>query len=639
MKNLFEKILKRILSSRYLSYWVVLAADLIVSVLSTLISCLLVRHYMSVNLTAGDILYICLLSLVFSLVAFLSFSTYRNIIRHSSLREVGYLGLGAGVKIVMMLGVLFFFWDFLFQEKIWVAAGFDFLISFVGLVALRIVMIATYDLALQRASVRIRKNILIYGLGDVSASVEARLKSDKKYYVRGFCVHSDKLKRFRLAGLPVYFLRSEEEFAEVVRSRNIQGILFPNYKSVQDEKERIICYCEKRGIQVLIVPPVGEFSGNTGGVKSEVRPIEIEDLLEREEININLDEVMKELKGKTVLVTGAAGSIGSEICRQVATMGLQRLVLFDIAETPMHNIRLELEEKYPYLKLIPVIGDVRVTERVNKLFEQYTPQVVFHAAAYKHVPLMEENPCEAIQVNVRGSINIAEAALRYCAEKMIMISTDKAVNPTNIMGASKRLAEIYIQSLGMHIAKGDTAGRTRYITTRFGNVLGSNGSVVPRFREQIEKGGPVTVTHPEITRFFMTIPEACRLVLEAATMGNDSEIFVFDMGTPVKIRELARRMIELAGYQPDTEIKIQYTGLRPGEKLYEELLSDEENTLPTQHPKIRVAQARTYEFEQFSLAVEPLIKASRQVDIPAVVKAVRKLVPEYKAQNSWLEKV
>jgi FlaA1/EpsC-like NDP-sugar epimerase len=639
MKRLFEILLKRILSSRYLSYWAVLAADVLVSVLSTFIACLAMRHYLGVYLLAGDILLITMLSLAMSLVAFLSFSTYRNIIRHSNLREVGYLGLSALFKVLLLLVLMLLFWNFLFGDRLWIAAGLDFFLTFTGLIGLRIVMIAVYDLALQRVSIRMRKYILIYGLGDVSASVEARLKSDKKYYVRGFCVHSDKLKRFRLAGLPVYFLRNEEEFTEVIRSRNIQGILFPNYKSVQDEKERVIRYCEKRGIQVLIVPPVGEFSGSTGGMKSEVRPIEIEDLLEREEININLDEVMNELKGKTVLVTGAAGSIGSEICRQVATMGLQRLVLFDIAETPMHNIRLELEEKYPYLKLIPVIGDVRVKERVNKLFEQYTPQVVFHAAAYKHVPLMEENPCEAIQVNVRGSINIAEAALRYCAEKMIMISTDKAVNPTNIMGASKRLAEIFIQSLGLHIAKGNTAGRTRYITTRFGNVLGSNGSVVPRFREQIEKGGPVTVTHPEITRFFMTIPEACRLVLEAATMGNDSEIFVFDMGTPIKIRELARRMIELAGYQPDTEIKIQYTGLRPGEKLYEELLSDEENTLPTQHPKIRVAQARTYEFEQFSLAVEPLIKASRQVDIPAVVKAVRRLVPEYKAQNSWLEKV
>ena len=639
MKRLFEILLKRILSSRYLSYWAVLAADVLVSVLSTFIACLAMRHYLGVYLLAGDILLITMLSLAMSLVAFLSFSTYRNIIRHSNLREVGYLGLSALFKVLLLLVLMLLFWNFLFGDRLWIAAGLDFFLTFTGLIGLRIVMIAVYDLALQRVSIRMRKYILIYGLGDVSASVEARLKSDKKYYVRGFCVHSDKLKRFRLAGLPVYFLRNEEEFTEVIRSRNIQGILFPNYKSVQDEKERVIRYCEKRGIQVLIVPPVGEFSGSTGGMKSEVRPIEIEDLLEREEININLDEVMNELKGKTVLVTGAAGSIGSEICRQVATMGLQRLVLFDIAETPMHNIRLELEEKYPYLKLIPVIGDVRVKERVNKLFEQYTPQVIFHAAAYKHVPLMEENPCEAIQVNVRGSINIAEAALRYCAEKMIMISTDKAVNPTNIMGASKRLAEIFIQSLGLHIAKGNTAGRTRYITTRFGNVLGSNGSVVPRFREQIEKGGPVTVTHPEITRFFMTIPEACRLVLEAATMGNDSEIFVFDMGTPVKIRELARRMIELAGYQPDTEIKIQYTGLRPGEKLYEELLSDEENTLPTQHPKIRVAQARTYEFEQFSLAVEPLIKASRQVDIPAVVKAVRRLVPEYKAQNSWLEKV
>jgi FlaA1/EpsC-like NDP-sugar epimerase len=639
MRNILDTFLKRILSSRYLSYWVVLAADVFVSVLSTFITCLGLRHYLGVYLLSGDILLITVLSAGFSLIAFVSFSTYRNIIRHSNLREVGYLGLSALFKVLMMLVVLVVFWQFLFGDRVWIAAGVDFFLTFVALVGLRIVMVAVYDLALQRASVRVRKYILIYGLGDVSASVEARLKSDKKYYVRGFCVHSDKLKRFRLAGLPVYFLRSEEEFAEVIRSRNIQGILFPNYKSVQDEKERVIRYCEKRGIQVLIVPPVGEFSGSTGGMKSEVRPIEIEDLLEREEININLDEVMNELKGKTVLVTGAAGSIGSEICRQVATMGLQRLVLFDIAETPMHNIRLELEEKYPYLKLTPVIGDVRVTERVNKLFEQYTPQVVFHAAAYKHVPLMEENPCEAIQVNVRGSINIAEAALRYCAEKMIMISTDKAVNPTNIMGASKRLAEIFIQSLGLHIAKGNSAGRTRYITTRFGNVLGSNGSVVPRFREQIEKGGPVTVTHPEITRYFMTIPEACRLVLEAATMGNDSEIFVFDMGTPIKIRELARRMIELAGYQPDTEIKIQYTGLRPGEKLYEELLSDEENTLPTQHPKIRVAQARTYEFEQFSQAVEPLIKASRQVDIPAVVKAVRRLMPEYKAQNSWLEKV
>ncbi len=391
---------------------------------------------------------------------------------------------------------------------------------------------------------------------------------------------------------------------------------------------------------IKVVPRIYDFDKPDISLKG-LEDISIEDLVGRQVISVDYRGIRDFLEGKSVLVTGAGGSIGMEIVTQVCAFGPRRLVLFEIDETELHNLGLRLGRLFPHLSGVIeyVTGDVRDEGRVREVFGKYRPEIVFHAAAYKHVPLMEENPCEAILVNVRGSMNVAEASLRYRAEKMIMVSTDKAVNPTNIMGASKRLAEIYIQSLGMHISKGKVPGCTRYITTRFGNVLGSNGSVVPRFREQIEKGGPVTVTHPEITRYFMTIPEACRLVLEAAAMGGDSEIYVFDMGTPVKISELARRMIELAGYQPDTDIKIKYTGFRPGEKLYEEVLSDEENTLPTKHPKIRVAQARTYEFEAFNNAVEPLLKASRQVDIPAVVRLVRKLVPEYKAQNSWLEKV
>ncbi|WP_418192030.1 UDP-N-acetylglucosamine 4,6-dehydratase family protein, partial [Alistipes sp.] len=326
--------------------------------------------------------------------------------------------------------------------------------------------------------------------------------------------------------------------------------------------------------------------------------------------------------------------IGSELCRQLATFGIRRLVLFDNAETPMHNIRLELEEKYPDLEFVPVIGDVRLTARLDYAFRTYRPQIVFHAAAYKHVPLMEENPCEAVLVNVVGTRNVADHCMRYGIEKMVMISTDKAVNPTNIMGASKRLAEIYVQSFGQAIAAGQIAGGTKFVTTRFGNVLGSNGSVIPRFREQIEKGGPVTVTHPDIVRFFMTIPEACRLVMEAATMSGGNEIFVFDMGESIRIADLARRMIELAGLKEGEDIKIEYTGLRPGEKLYEEVLSNSENTLPTPHDKIRIAQVREYDYHEACRVVSRLEELSREVNVPDTVRLMKQIVPEYKSQNS-----
>ena len=373
-------------------------------------------------------------------------------------------------------------------------------------------------------------------------------------------------------------------------------------------------------------------------MKSSIREIKIEDLLGRPEIKISLDEIIADFRGKTIMVTGAAGSIGSELCRQLATFGIRKLVLFDNSETPMHNIRLELEERFPELDFSPVIGDVRIPARLDFVFRTYRPQVVFHAAAYKHVPLMEENPCEAVLANVAGSRNVADKCLEYGVEKMVMISTDKAVNPTNIMGCTKRLAEIYVQSLGLAVEQGRIKGRTRFVTTRFGNVLGSNGSVIPRFREQIAKGGPVTVTHPDITRFFMTIPEACRLVMEAATMSTGTQIFVFDMGESVKIAHLAKRMIELAGFEPDKDIKIEYTGLRPGEKLYEEVLSNTENTLPTSHDRIRIAKVREYDYADARRAAELLETLSREVNIPDMVRLMKSTVPEFISKNSQFEK-
>ena len=386
-------------------------------------------------------------------------------------------------------------------------------------------------------------------------------------------------------------------------------------------------------MKTLIAPSISEADEN-GSFHQWVRPIKIEDLLGRSEIHINMEEVMTEFCGKVVLVTGAAGSIGSELCRQLAQMNIKKLIMFDSAESPLHNVRLEFEKNYPGLDFVPVIGDVRVKERLRMVFETYQPQIIFHAAAYKHVPLMEENPCEAVLVNVVGSRQVADMAVEYGAEKMIMVSTDKAVNPTNVMGCSKRLAEIYVQSLGCAIREGKVKGRTKFITTRFGNVLGSNGSVIPRFKEQIENGGPVTVTHPDIIRFFMTIPEACRLVMEAATMGEGNEIFVFEMGKAVKIVDLATRMIELAGYRPGEDIEIEFTGLRPGEKLYEEVLSDKENTIPTENKKIMIAKVRHYEYTDILETYGEFEKLSRTVKIMDTVRLMKKVVPEFKSKNS-----
>lgn len=628
-----SKLINKLITTRYLSYWIILSLDIGISVLCTFAACLITRHFIAPELTGNVILQVLLLSLLCSSISFYFLRTYRNIIRHSTLKELWRIGVAALAKVVGMFAFLPLY-D-IPQRVLMIGSLFDLLLTATTLIAVRILMITVYDILSARLS-RNNGNILIYGISDKSVALETRLRNSKHYNVVGFYVHGINYRSYRLADLPVLYFRNEEDFKYIVARCNLTGILFPSYQNAQDEKERLIRYCEKNKIKILIAPPVDEISGDRL-LRANIREIKIEDLLGREEIQINLAEIIAAFKGKTILVTGAAGSIGSELCRQLAQLEIKCLVLFDSAETPMHNIRLELEEYHSDLKFVPVIGDVRIRERLEAVFEHYRPEVVFHAAAYKHVPLMEENPCEAVMANVYGTRNVADLAVEYGVEKMVMISTDKAVNPTNVMGASKRLAEIYVQSLGVAIAHGEIPGRTKFVTTRFGNVLGSNGSVIPRFREQIEKGGPVTVTHPEITRFFMTIPEACRLVMEAASMCNGNEIFIFEMGESMKIADLARRMIELAGYTPDKEIKIEYTGLRPGEKLYEEVLSNEENTLPTPNRKIRIAQVREYRYADVVPELDLLADLAAHIRIEETVCLMKRLIPEYKSKNSCFE--
>ena len=631
---------EKYLSSRYFSSWSILVIDTFVSVVSTFVAYLLIRGlfphpvftvWYGFWLLAGS----CLLSIV----SFVLFRTFRSVIRHSTLREVWKLGAA-----VLLKDVLMFFYVLLLPQKIYppytaISMGFllDALVTLFLLLGMRLCMIVVYDLIKVKQSRHANcQRVLVYGTGDKSVSLVTRLQNSPHYRVAGFLTYGRYLRNHTIAECPVYYFEHAGS-VEYLRDRfDIDAVLFATNDDARQEQERLIRYCTDKGVKILIAPPIDEMIDGKI-MKQSIREIKIEDLLGRPEIRISMEEIISNFRDKTILVTGAAGSIGSELCRQLATFGVRELILFDNGETPMHNLRLELEERYPALKFIPVIGDVRIPARLDFVFRTYHPQVVFHAAAYKHVPLMEENPCEAVLVNVAGTRNVADKCIEYDVKKMVMISTDKAVNPTNVMGCTKRLAEIYVQSLGLSIEQGHTQGKTKFVTTRFGNVLGSNGSVIPRFREQIAKGGPVTVTHPDITRFFMTIPEACRLVMEAATMSTGNQIFVFDMGESVKIAHLAHRMIELAGFEPDKDIKIEYTGLRPGEKLYEEVLSNKENTEPTLHDRIRIAKVREYDYREACEVAEELEALSRKVEIPDMVRLMKRTVPEFKSKNSRFE--
>ena len=625
--NRIEKLKKSYLKEEF-----ILCLDLFLSLVSSLLVVLGVKLLL-VNgfYTPGWLLKYMVSALVASLLMFFLTSTFKIIIRHLTVRDlVPFAGasLGKGLFVLGAMTLLGYY-----SKWLLLIAVTDFFVTFLALVGVRVLMILVYNVVIAKGREKYEhQRVLVYGTTDKSVATIVRLQNSSHYKVLGFIDRSEKKTNYLLDQLPVYHFNDDKKLSSILMNNSIDAVLFSKDIDAQAEENGLIKYCAEHNIKTLIVPTVDEVA--EGQTLLRPREIKVEDLLGRKEIKISLDEIRANFKGKVVMVTGAAGSIGSELVRQLAGFGVKKLVLFDNAETPMHYLRLELEDRFPELDFVPVIGDLRQVPRLDFAFRTYRPQIVFHAAAYKHVSLMEENPCEAIMVNTWGTRSVADRCIEYDVEKMVMISTDKAVNPTNIMGCTKRLAEIYVQSLGLAIERGEKEGKTKVITTRFGNVLGSNGSVIPRFNEQIAKGGPVTVTHPDITRFFMTIPEACRLVMEAATMGTGNQIFVFDMGEPVKIDQLARRMITLAGYVPDKDIKIEYSGLRPGEKLYEEVLSNKENTLPTFHERIRIAKVREYCYKDMAPIFSELHHLAEKVQIEDMVRLMKKTVPEYKSANS-----
>lgn len=637
------------LYSKYLSPKIVFLIDITLMLLASVTTCLL-ANYVSNPLTYRLKVFLVWIffSALWSTVFLILFGIPKKLIRHTSYEDILAIAAVCVCKALMMsLSIVVFSsaslniaghdMNFNLSPYLWIAMCVDGLVSFFLMSFIRMSMVAAYIGFNRTAKTGDDfRNVLVYGLGEKSVAMDIRLRKSHHYKMLGYITANGSCDHSRINGLPVYYVDSPQRLKQLRARKKFDSILFVTDAELNNEKDGMVQYATDMGIKILVAPSIDEAADGVS-LPGRFREVKIEDLLGREEITVSMEGIKNYFSGKTVLVTGAAGSIGSELCRQLAGFGVRRLVLFDNAETPMHNIRLEFEETFPDLEFYPVIGDIRSRERVDYAFRKWRPDVVFHAGAYKHVPLMEENPCEAVRVNLFGTRNVADKCLEYDVEKMVMISTDKAVNPTNIMGCSKRLAEIYVQSLGTAVEKGQHKGKTKFVTTRFGNVLGSNGSVIPRFRQQIAAGGPVTVTHPDITRFFMTIPEACRLVMEAATMSDGNQIFVFDMGKSVKIDDMARKMIRLAGFVPDEDIKIEYTGLRPGEKLYEEVLATAENTSPSFHKRIRIAHVREYEYDSLLPVFDELAGMSARVEIPEMVKLMKKTVPEYKSQNSKFE--
>ena len=583
--------------------------------------------------------YFIFVSLLFSVNVFFFwlFRTYAGIIRHSSYIDAVKL-LFSQTAVLVFFIFFNFLYELRFGQKIFLntALFINIVLSFCGLFLYRVVVKQTFELYLtERNNTKLIKTI-IYGTDANAISIANALKFEtpSRFKIIGFVDRNNQNGSKRMLDLPILILR--KKLPALMRSIGAEGIVIADKSLSKEEQIAIIDQCIEYNFKVFSVPTILDWEDQKE-ISQKVKNIQIEDLLEREPIVLNNESISKQLKGKTILITGAAGSIGSEIARQVLSFQPKKVIILDQAETPLHHICLEVDAIKYNTAIRTIIADVKDRTAMERVFKLYKPEMVYHAAAYKHVPLMEGNPSQAILTNVNGTKNLADLSCEYGVKKFVMISTDKAVNPSNVMGASKRIAEKYVQSLHLKCQENNRLTATKFITTRFGNVLGSNGSVVPLFSKQISEGGPVTITHPDIIRYFMTIPEACQLVLEAGSMGNGGEIYIFDMGKPVKIIDLARKMIRLAGYIPERDIKIKIVGMRPGEKLYEELLNNTSKTLPTYHEKIMIAQEIQEEFLDLHSNIEELIGIASFFDNDDIVAKMKKIVPEFISMNSTFQ--
>lgn len=632
-------IFSHLTSLKYIPRWVVLLIDIIICVAAYLVATFISTHFV-INEDVPERLLSTFqrMSIVVGLqvIFFWVFHTYSGVLRYSGYVDAVKLlfSVSANVFILLVVNLLVVY---NLNIYIFYTSGLIFygLISYVLLFLLRLLTKTFYDFF--TTNFGYVTPVMIYGTKSAAVGIAKMLRSSsdgKKYKLVGFIDDDKDASERVIMGVKVYHLNENVIKKTVIKKARAVIVSPIKMKEINPETDLDIFL--NNNISILTSPPMSIWKNDMPTLR-QIKSIQIEDLLERPMIEISMDKIKHELAGKIILVTGAAGSIGSEIVRQVIKFKPNLVVMLDQAESPMHGLQLEIEKEFPDQNISIFLGDVRNKNRMEYMMDLYHPDYVFHAAAYKHVPLMENNPVESIQVNVMGTKVLADLAVKYKVSRFVMVSTDKAVNPTNVMGASKRIAEIYVQSLHRKLEKEN--GTTKFITTRFGNVLGSNGSVIPLFKSQIENGGPVTVTHPEIIRYFMTIPEACTLVLEAGVTGKGGEIFIFDMGNPVKIVNLARKMILLAGYTPEIDIKIEYTGLRPGEKLYEELLNNKEKTTKTHNPKIMIAKVQEYEYDVISGQIDSLIEYSLLCKNYLTVTQMKKIVPEFISKNSQYERL
>lgn len=652
-------IIKRVsswyFSRKVLPYWVILLADALIVFLSAVFIFWLAND---AKVTYDHRVAVICSSLCYAVLSFVGariFRTYSGVLRYSSFVDLLKLIYANAITLALALvTTIISAWQ-----------GFEYLSSLSPIVTLMTFMLTTLVMWGARIVVKLlydaanadskSMRVLIYGAltGGIGLAKNIRSQNPPQFVLKGFISHETRIKNMKLLGVRVYSV--DDDLVDIVKREGIGGILVSPFRENEfRENQKIQDELIGAGCKIFMAHEAQEASVRNGALVTDkddkddvegmqIKEVSVEDLLPRSEIRVDMKSVAELLKGKRVLITGSAGSIGLEIVRQVAQFGPEKLMLIDQAETPQHDVRLLMAREFPNIPCEVIVTSISRRTRMDYIFSTFRPDYVFHAAAYKHVPMMEDNPSEAVMNNIYGTKVIADMSVKYGVKKFVMISTDKAVNPTNVMGCSKRICEIYVQSLDRHL-KMEAMDRSRtgnakveytqFVTTRFGNVLGSNGSVIPLFKEQIKKGGPVTVTDERIVRFFMLIPEACKLVLEAGTKGNGGEIFVFDMGAPVKIVDLAKRMIALSGAK---NVKIQFTGLRDGEKLYEEVLNEMEGTKPTFHEKIRIAQVREYDYDEVSKAIEELVDVAKQYDDMATVKKMKEIVPEYKSNNSIYE--